>query len=239
AGTPAELVAADGTLAGYQQRTLWGTTAWLTPATPATPGTGAPAAPGTSPAATPLRFPGQYHDPETGLHYNNQRYYDPETGAYLTPDPLGLAPAPNPHAYVPNPHTAIDPLGLLKCGPHVALGRTGEQLKDADGNPIKLDGGNTKFELHAFAEQHGAITYFDDMFKHLTDQGLPPNEFTPQFFDLIMKNGGSFSFNLKDVDVEAALNGTDTGYTAEEVRYIASHPEVRAVTKFYNGKPPF
>jgi RHS repeat-associated protein len=94
-GTPAELVTPDGSLAGYQQRTLWGNTLWHP-----------------SGASTPLRFPGQYADPETGLHYNNQRYYDPITGAYLTPDPLGLSPAPNPHAYVPNPHVLIDPLGL-------------------------------------------------------------------------------------------------------------------------------
>jgi RHS repeat-associated protein len=39
----------------------------------------------------PLRFPGQYHDDESDLHYNHQRYYDPATGRYLTPDPLGLA----------------------------------------------------------------------------------------------------------------------------------------------------
>jgi RHS repeat-associated protein len=97
-GTPAELVAADGTVAGYQQHTLWGGTLWR-------PGG----------AATPLRFPGQYHDPETGLHYNQQRYYDPVTGSYLTPDPLGLAPAPNPHAYVPNPLIQTDPLGLMSC----------------------------------------------------------------------------------------------------------------------------
>jgi hypothetical protein len=31
---------------------------------------------------------------------------------YLTPDPLGLTPAPNPHTYVPNPTFEIDPLGL-------------------------------------------------------------------------------------------------------------------------------
>jgi RHS repeat-associated protein len=99
-GTPAELIAADGTVAGYQQHTLWGGTLWR-------PGG----------AATPLRFPGQYHDRETGLHYNHQRYYDPVTGSYLTPDPLGLAPAPNPHAYVPNPLTQTDPLGLMSCSP--------------------------------------------------------------------------------------------------------------------------
>nr|WP_286011447.1 RHS repeat-associated core domain-containing protein [Methylovulum psychrotolerans] len=37
-----------------------------------------------------LRFPGQYYDKETGLHYNGQRYYDPQSGRYLTPDPIGL-----------------------------------------------------------------------------------------------------------------------------------------------------
>jgi RHS repeat-associated protein len=99
-GTPTELVGPDGTVAGYQQHTLWGGTLWH-------PGG----------ASTPLRFPGQYHDPETGLHYNQQRYYDPVTGSYLSPDPLGLAPAPNPHTYVPNPHLQSDPLGLMACGP--------------------------------------------------------------------------------------------------------------------------
>ena len=94
-GTPAELAAPDGTLAGCQQHTLWGTTVWR-------PGG----------AQTPLRFPGQYADPETGLHYNQHRYYDPITASYLTPDPLGLTPAPNPHAYVPNPQVLADPLGL-------------------------------------------------------------------------------------------------------------------------------
>jgi RHS repeat-associated protein len=94
-GTPSELVASDGALAGFQQHTLWGGTIWHPEG-----------------ASTPLRFPGQYADDETGLHYNNQRYYDPANGTYLSPDPLGLAPAPNPHAYVDNPQVLIDPLGL-------------------------------------------------------------------------------------------------------------------------------
>ncbi|MBW2136220.1 MAG: RHS repeat protein, partial [Deltaproteobacteria bacterium] len=37
-----------------------------------------------------LRFPGQYYDQETGLHYNYHRYYDPHTGRYITPDPLAV-----------------------------------------------------------------------------------------------------------------------------------------------------
>jgi RHS repeat-associated protein len=96
-GTPTELAGPDGALAGHEIQTLWGGTTW--------PSDG---------AQTPLRFPGQYEDPETGLHYNNQRYYDPVTGGYLSPDLLGLAPALNQHAYVQNPHISIDPFGLKK-----------------------------------------------------------------------------------------------------------------------------
>ncbi len=61
-----------------------------------------------------LRLPGQYHDTETGLHYNRQRYYDPERGQYLTPDPMGAPDGPNPYAYVAfNPLKYIDPDGLI------------------------------------------------------------------------------------------------------------------------------
>ncbi|WP_370413706.1 putative T7SS-secreted protein [Streptomyces fradiae] len=98
-GTPTELVDESGTLAWRSRTTLWGTTSWTKSAT----------------AYTPLRFPGQYFDPETGLHYNHFRYYDPEPGRYLSQDPLGLAPAPNPATYVHNPHTWSDPLGLGPC----------------------------------------------------------------------------------------------------------------------------
>ncbi|WP_181763054.1 RHS repeat-associated core domain-containing protein [Rhodococcus spelaei] len=69
-------------------------------------------------AGTPLRFPGQYFDDETGLHYNLHRYYDPGTARYVTQDPLGLAPSPNPSAYPHNPTGWTDPLGLVPeaCG---------------------------------------------------------------------------------------------------------------------------
>ncbi|MBN1378392.1 MAG: RHS domain-containing protein, partial [Gammaproteobacteria bacterium] len=38
-----------------------------------------------------VRFPGQYFDQETNLHYNYFRYYDPATGRYITSDPIGLS----------------------------------------------------------------------------------------------------------------------------------------------------
>jgi RHS repeat-associated protein len=72
-----------------------------------------------------FRFPGQYHDKETGLHYNWQRYYDPSTGRYLTPDPIGLAGGMNLFLYAKgNPVNIIDPFGLWGEDVHSGIGNS-------------------------------------------------------------------------------------------------------------------
>ena len=100
-GAPVEMVSEDGEVAWSRISTLWGSTTWPTSAK----------------AYTPLRFPGQYFDPENRIHYNHFRYYDPEAARYLTPDPLGLEPSDNPAAYIANPNSWIDPNGLAGCKP--------------------------------------------------------------------------------------------------------------------------
>jgi RHS repeat-associated protein len=60
-----------------------------------------------------IRLPGQYHDAETGLHYNWHRYYDPNTGRYISADPIGIAGGLNLYGYVDgDPVNATDPEGL-------------------------------------------------------------------------------------------------------------------------------
>uniref|UniRef100_UPI001114B696 RHS repeat-associated core domain-containing protein n=1 Tax=Atopomonas hussainii TaxID=1429083 RepID=UPI001114B696 len=62
----------------------------------------------------PLRFPGQYYDPETGLYYNYFRDYDPQLGRYVQADPIGLRGGVNRYAYANSrPGYATDPMGLI------------------------------------------------------------------------------------------------------------------------------
>lgn len=61
----------------------------------------------------PLRFSGQYYDPESTLHFNWHRYYDPSIGRYIVSDPIGLAGGLNSFVYAEaNPLAMIDPFGL-------------------------------------------------------------------------------------------------------------------------------
>ena len=123
-GTPTELVTPDGNLAWHAKRAVWGS-----PLDPAD-------------ALTPIRFPGQYADVESGLNYNVFRYYDSQTGRYLSQDPLGLNPAPNPNAYVSNPTAEVDSLGLAPC-------RVASDGSEVPKPNITEHGLNHSFDRHA------------------------------------------------------------------------------------------
>ncbi|SCK55238.1 RHS repeat-associated core domain-containing protein [Streptomyces sp. WMMB 714] len=164
-GRPTELVDETGHIVWHTRTSLWGSTTWNRDAT----------------AYTPLRFPGQYADQETGLHYNYFRHYDPETARYSSPDPLGLAPAPNPVAYVENPYTTADALGLApECGPNTGKLGPGERylyraVKDPELQQIQATrrfenpyGVETKY-FSGTAE--GAAAYGREMHGRFPDEG--------------------------------------------------------------------
>ncbi len=83
---------------------------------------------GATPLLLPMRFPGQYYDPETDLAENWNRFYDPSTGRYLELEPFWSVPRnastrPTASSYVAaglysvagsNPVDYSDPTGLFK-----------------------------------------------------------------------------------------------------------------------------
>jgi RHS repeat-associated protein len=96
-GTPQELVDQTGRIAWRADSTSWGSVSRISGAD-----------------EMPIRFPGQWFDAESGLHYNRFRYYEPETGRYLSQDPIGLLGGFNLYAYGKNPINWVDPFGLAR-----------------------------------------------------------------------------------------------------------------------------
>jgi RHS repeat-associated protein len=133
-GTPESLVAADGQLVAQLQRGAWHVSA--------------------PPGVTPLRFPGQYHDEETGLSYNRYRYYDPSIGLYISADPLGLEADLNFFAYVPSPLTWQDPLGL--AGTMKRRRRMAEKIAEAQakGGDQSVKGSVSRREAKRLCKQY-------------------------------------------------------------------------------------
>ncbi len=93
--------------------------------------------------AMPIRFPGHYHDIETGLHYNRFRYYSPELGRYIQADPIGIEGGINLFAYVRNPLTEVDIDGLtgpVRPGDKGTYGELKAQKKsNGETEPMDMD----------------------------------------------------------------------------------------------------
>ncbi|WP_217429823.1 RHS repeat-associated core domain-containing protein, partial [Sphingomonas bacterium] len=112
-GAPAALFGVDGTSLWEAEQTLWGRARAARALVRARASHEDRDDIGGATCA--LRFPGQWEDNESGLHYNLNRYYDADTAQYLSPDPIGLAGGMRTQAYVDNPLVRTDPEGLAPC----------------------------------------------------------------------------------------------------------------------------
>ncbi|MCI5066633.1 DUF6531 domain-containing protein [bacterium] len=93
----------------------------------------------------PLRFPGQYFDPESHLHYNYFRDYDPQIGRYIEADPIGLGGGLNLYSYAEgNPITKFDLTGeavpaaaiAIRAAIAAAWRALQQAIKKCAGNPV-------------------------------------------------------------------------------------------------------
>jgi RHS repeat-associated protein len=145
-----------------------------------------------------LRFPGQWFDEETGLHYNRFRYYDPECGRFISPDPSRLAGGWNPYLYARNPLNWIDPYGLAT----VFRG----MKRDSDGQPVVYSGPPTGNGQNNAADSIGLRPEEAGMSSGADPSRLPENRRPPEFDGTQRKKQGDAGMFGIDEDA-LAKNG--------------------------------
>ncbi len=107
-----------------------------------------------------LRFPGQYYDAETGLHYNYYRDYNPLIGRYSQADPLGLLKGSN-HLFVyglNNPVNRSDFYGLVSTPDVIAYliaAKTGYEV------------GQVIWELSTYLPMYNTLTNQADLIEEM------------------------------------------------------------------------
>ena len=157
------------------------------------------------PFSPSLRMPGQYHDDESGLHYNTFRYYDAHAGRFISSDPIGLAGGFNLYQYADNPIAWIDPLGLnalpetaAEFAKRISAMSPSERVAAVKGKIAKVAGKNgwTKDskltqmnqrdvyksadgKLYAADTQHGTIEHTDAKGKHLGEFDIDGHQTKP------------------------------------------------------------
>jgi RHS repeat-associated protein len=169
-----------------------------------------------------LRFPGQYFDKGTGLHYNGFRDYNPAIGRYIESDPIGLAGGINTYAYVyGNPISLTDPSGkiipfILACA----------------ANPLCVEAvvgttafvGSIAYQLYENGGSFGDVNYGDSALLGLSAFGT--------------STGGACPYAAEEAAVANELNYTKTVLNNASTRpYISSPLTVKEITSSGTGIP--
>lgn len=149
-----------------------------------------------------LRFPGQYYDQETGLHYNYFRDYDPSTGRYVQSDPIGLDGGINTYAYVES-----DPLAFIDA-PALARFKPGKYKK-------KTESCSVRKELYPTRVRSTTRTRLNQGFNGVCmecGKPIPAGQKTVQHKPQLVDTHNSLGYNTDQPTRNSAYNETAVGY---------------------------
>jgi RHS repeat-associated protein len=124
-----------------------------------------------------LRYPGQYFDQESNLHYNYHRSYSATVGRYTQSDPIGLDGGWNRFGYAEqNPVSFTDPKGLAGCHYSVTTGTFACSSNDGKSPPIVIPPGSTHSGRNSCKDN-------PNCFDETNDGPIPPSCYIPEPHD--------------------------------------------------------
>ena len=154
-----------------------------------------------------IRFPGQYYDQESGLHYNYHRFYHAATGRYTRSDPIGTSGGLNTYVYASgNPIGRIDPRGLVDFIYYIRMGIFKGSPRSATKNFFAIVHSGAGSEKERFPHNKEVAVndpeYIHEPFIGPTPTGIweiQKHETHPELKE--------FAFELKPIEVDTERDG--------------------------------